>query len=371
MYKTEAKLILENGRVYPGYALGYIGTTIGEVCFNTGMTGYQEILTDPSYKGQLITMTYPHIGNYGINDDDIESSKIQASGFIVKDGSSLPSNFRSQDSLENYLQTNQIVGIQGLDTRSLVRCIRNEGAMNGIISSENLDEKELQARLNNHPSMLGLDLAKEVTCKESFEWGKKIGDYKVAVIDYGIKYNILRLLEEQGFHLTIFPANVSLDEIISFNPDGIFLSNGPGDPSAVSYSIETVKKIMNNHIPIFGICLGHQILALSMGAKTYKLKFGHRGCNHPVKNNETGKIEITSQNHGFSVDLDGLPSNLEITHTSLNDNTVEGLSIKNYPAFSVQYHPESSPGPHDSKYLFKKFKELMIYHKDKKIAKAE
>jgi carbamoyl-phosphate synthase small subunit len=371
MYNTEAKLVLENGRIFFGYAFGHIGITTGEVCFNTGMTGYQEILTDPSYSGQLITMTYPHIGNYGINNEDVESNKIQASGFIVKDGSSPPSNFRSQDSIENYLKINKIVGIQGLDTRALVRCIRKEGAMNGIISSTITDENELKIKLENHPSMIGLDLAKEVTCKESFQWGKKKGDYKIAVIDYGIKYNILRLLEKQGFQLTVFPATVQKDELISFNPDGIFLSNGPGDPAAVSYSIQTVKEIINRKIPIFGICLGHQILALAMGAKTYKLKFGHRGCNHPVKNHKTEKIEITSQNHGFSVDLESLPDNIEITHTSLNDNTVEGISIKNYPAFSVQYHPESSPGPHDSRYLFKKFKDLIIYRKDKKIAKAE
>jgi len=371
MYSTQAKLVLDNGRVFSGYALGYTGITIGEVCFNTGMTGYQEILTDPSYNGQLITMTYPHIGNYGINNEDVESKKIQASGFIVKDGSSPPSNYRSQGSIENYLKNNEIVGIQGIDTRSLVRCIRNEGAMNGIISSTLLDENELKVKLKKHPSMLGLDLAKEVTCEESYEWGKKTGDYKVAVIDYGIKFNILRLLEDYGFHLTVFPATVTTDEIISFNPDGVFLSNGPGDPSAVLYSIQTVKEIMNKHIPIFGICLGHQILALAMGATTYKLKFGHRGCNHPVKNHETKKIEITSQNHGFSVDSDSIPDNLNITHTSLNDNTVEGIEIKNYPAFSVQYHPESSPGPHDSRYLFKKFKDLMIYHKDKQFAKTK
>jgi len=361
-----AKLLLENGRIFNGYSFGFIGTTLGEVCFNTGMTGYQEILTDPSYCGQLVTMTNPHIGNYGVNESDVESNRIQASGFRVRDGSSYHSNYRSKGSLTAYLNQNKIVGIQGIDTRALVRCIRNEGAMNGIISSEIFDVDELKKKLKKHPSMEGMDLTKQVTCTKSYFWNHEKKKFNVAVIDYGIKYNILRILDYHNCKLTIFPSNVSSKEILGINPDGVFLSNGPGDPSAVSYSIKTVKKLLNSYVPIFGICLGHQILSLALGAKTYKLKFGHRGCNHPVKNCQNNKIEITSQNHGFSVDANSLSNELKITHTSLNDNTVEGIQSKKYPAFSVQYHPESSPGPHDSRYLFEKFKKLMIKSNVKK-----
>ena len=350
-----AKLILDNGEIFHGYSLGEIGTTIGEVCFNTGMTGYQEILTDPSYCGQLITMTYPHIGNYGTNDEDLESQKIHAHGFIVKDGSSLPSNFRSQQSLNSYLNENNLIGIQGIDTRKLVRCIRNEGAMNGIISSEELDNKKLEKLLLDYPSMEGLDLAKKVTCEEKYSITNNQNIFNVAVIDYGIKTNILNILKASNCNLTVYPASTSYDEIMSSNPDGVFLSNGPGDPAAVSYGIDVVKRFLDINIPIFGICLGHQILALALGAKTYKMKFGHRGCNHPVKNKENQIIEITSQNHGFAVDLQELPDNIIVTHMSLNDNSIEGISCVDQLAFSVQYHPESSPGPHDSKYLFKKF----------------
>ena len=359
----KAKLLLSNGKIFSGYALGHIGKTLGEICFNTGMTGYQEILTDPSYCGQLITMTCPHIGNYGINNEDIESNKIQAAGFIVKDGSSPPSNFRASDSLENYLKKNKLVGIQGIDTRSLVKCIRDEGAMNGIISSSELNEKKLNGFLKKHPPMKGLDLTGKVTCKKSYVWNKKNKNLNVAVIDYGVKHNILKLLEKEDCNLTIFPSNVTYKEIQSFNPDGVFLSNGPGDPAAVTYAIKTVQNLLQLNIPIFGICLGHQILALALGGKTYKLKFGHRGCNHPVKNLKKNTIEITSQNHGFSVDNKNIPKNITITHSSLNDNTIEGIKCNNYPAFSVQYHPESSPGPHDSRYLFNEFKKLMTSYK--------
>ena len=363
--KKPAILILDNGKFFSGYAFGKLGTTIGEVCFNTGMTGYQEILTDPSYCGQLVTMTYPHIGNYGVNKEDIESHTIQVSGFIVKEGSDYYSNYRASNSLEKTLKENNIVGIQGLDTRALVRCIRDEGAMNGIISSKNLNVKDLAEKLKKHPSMDGMDLAKKVTCKNSYKWNLSHNTYKVAAIDYGIKHNILRLLKDAGCSIQVFPANTSSNEIINYNPDGVFLSNGPGDPAAVSYGIQTVKELLDCSIPIFGICLGHQILSLALGAKTYKLKFGHRGCNHPVKNIITGVIEITSQNHGFSVDANNLPKDIIITHTSLNDQTVEGIQSKNSPAFSVQYHPESSPGPHDSRYLFKYFTDLM--KKNKKV----
>jgi len=362
--KKEAILILDNGRIFKGYVFGKEGTTIGEVCFNTGMTGYQEILTDPSYCGQLVTMTYPHIGNYGTNNEDIESNQIQVSGFIIKEGSDYYSNYRATDSLDNTLKENNIVGIQGLDTRALVKCIRNEGAMNGIISSNILDEKKLNQMLKEHPSMKGMDLAIKVTCKKNYKWNTSKGEFKVAAIDYGIKYNILRLLEDAGCSIAVFPANVTSNEIKQFKPDGVFLSNGPGDPAAVSYAIKTVQELLADKIPIFGICLGHLILSLAVGAKTYKLKFGHRGCNHPVINHDSGIIEITSQNHGFAVDSNNFPSNIIVTHTSLNDKTIEGIQVKESPAFSVQYHPESSPGPHDSRYLFKKFIELMKKHKN-------
>ena len=351
-----AKLILENGTIFSGISFGAEGETIGEVCFNTGMTGYQEILTDPSYCGQLITMTYPHIGNYGVNEEDVESNKIHAAGFIVREENVVPSNFRSTQSLGEYLRAQKIVGIQKIDTRMLTRILRDEGAMNGIISTVDLDDDSLLQKVKTAPSMDGLDLAKVVTCDKSYKWSK--GKHKIAAIDFGIKHNILRLLESHGCDVTVFPATASATDILNINPDGIFLSNGPGDPAAVTYGIKTVKELLGKK-PLFGICLGHQILALALGAKTYKLKFGHRGCNHPVKNLKTGKVEITSQNHGFAVDPETIPKNVVITHNSLNDQTVEGLKCTNVPAFSVQYHPESSPGPHDSRYLFEEFIKLM------------
>ena len=351
-----AKLILENGTIFSGISFGAEGETIGEVCFNTGMTGYQEILTDPSYCGQLITMTYPHIGNYGVNEEDVESNKIHAAGFIVREENVVPSNFRSTQSLGEYLRAQKIVGIQKIDTRMLTRILRDEGAMNGIISTVDLDDDSLLQKVKMAPSMDGLDLAKVVTCDKSYKWSK--GKHKIAAIDFGIKHNILRLLESHGCDVTVFPATVSATEILNINPDGIFLSNGPGDPAAVTYGIKTVKELLGKK-PLFGICLGHQILALALGAKTYKLKFGHRGCNHPVIKLNTGGVEITSQNHGFAVDADSLSENMEVTHLSLNDQTVEGLKCTNVQAFSVQYHPESSPGPHDSRYLFQNFIDMM------------
>ncbi len=351
-----AKLVLENGTIFSGISFGEIGETIGEVCFNTGMTGYQEILTDPSYCGQLVTMTYPHIGNYGVNPEDVESNKIQAAGFIVREENVVPSNFRSTQSLGEYLRDQKIVGIQEIDTRMLTRILRDEGAMNGIISTTDLDNVSLLKKVKAAPSMDGLDLVKVVTCNKSYEWSK--GKHKIAAIDFGVKHNILRLLESHGCAVTVFPATVTTTEILDSNPSGIFLSNGPGDPAAVTYGIETVKELLGKK-PIFGICLGHQILALALGAKTYKLKFGHRGCNHPVKNLETGKVEITNQNHGFAVDSSSLPKDVEVTHLSLNDQTVEGFKCTHVPAFSVQYHPESSPGPHDSRYLFQEFIDMM------------
>ncbi|HJM84575.1 MAG TPA: glutamine-hydrolyzing carbamoyl-phosphate synthase small subunit [Candidatus Marinimicrobia bacterium] len=351
-----AKLILENGTIFSGISFGAEGETIGEVCFNTGMTGYQEILTDPSYCGQLITMTYPHIGNYGVNEEDVESNKIHAAGFIVREENVVPSNFRSTQSLGEYLRAQKIVGIQKIDTRMLTRILRDEGAMNGIISTVDLDDDSLLQKVKMAPSMDGLDLARVVTCDKSYKWSK--GKHKIAAIDFGIKHNILRLLESHGCEVTVFPATTTAADILKIKPDGIFLSNGPGDPAAVTYGIKTVKELLGKKT-IFGICLGHQILALALGAKTYKLKFGHRGCNHPVKNVETGVVEITSQNHGFAVDANSLSENMEVTHLSLNDQTIEGLKCTNVQAFSVQYHPESSPGPHDSRYLFQNFIDMM------------
>ena len=351
-----AVLLLEDGRVFTGQSFGYVGQTIGEVCFNTGMSGYQEILTDPSYCKQIVTMTSPHIGNYGVNPEDNESEYIQVAGFAIKEETTIPSNWRSVQSIGDYLNEQKIVGIKSIDTRALTRHIRNQGAMNGIISSTIVNVERLKSKLSKAPSMNGLDLAKVVTTKKKFRWpnNNKKMYYKVAAIDYGIKHNILRLLEENSCDVTVFPAQTNAKEIINFNPDGIFLSNGPGDPSAVTYGISMVKDLLGKK-PIFGICLGHQILALALGAKTFKLKFGHRGINHPVKNLQTGVVEITSQNHGFAVDLESLPSNVIPTHINLNDNTSEGLRCKDIPAFSVQYHPESSPGPHDSRYLFHDF----------------
>ena len=350
-------LLLADGRIFEGKSFGYQGDTTGEVCFNTGMTGYQEILTDPSYCKQIITMTSPHIGNYGINEEDIESENIQVAGFVIKEETMTPSNWRSTQSLGEYLKKNKIVGIKEIDTRSLTRHIRDKGAMNGIISSNDLDIQSLEKKLKKFPDMNGLDLAKDVTTQKKYKWPGK-GRYKVAVIDFGIKKNILRLLSNAGCELTVFPASIKAEDIFSFEPDGVFLSNGPGDPLAVTYGIETVKKLLGK-VPLFGICLGHQILALALGASTFKLKFGHRGINHPVRNNEKNTVEITSQNHGFAVDLDSLPPNVISTHINLNDNTSGGIRCTDIPAFSVQYHPESSPGPHDSRYLFNQFIEMM------------
>ena len=355
----QAVLLLGDDRIFHGDAFGSIGETTGEICFNTGMTGYQEILTDPSYCRQIVTMTAPHIGNCGVNPDDIESDSIQVAGFVIKEETNIPSNWRSTQSISSYLCDHAIVGIQNIDTRALTRHIRDEGAMNCIISSIDLDAVSLKEKLAKIPSMAGLDLALEVTAKNSYTWAKnRTGKYLVAAIDFGIKRNILRLLESYGCNVTVFPAQCTADELLKFNPDGILLSNGPGDPAAVTYGIDMVKKILGQK-PIFGICLGHQILALALGAKTYKLKFGHRGINHPVRNNETGTIEITSQNHGFAVDLDSLPQNVISTHVNLNDGTSEGIRCKDIPAFSVQYHPEASPGPHDSRYLFQQFVDMM------------
>ena len=364
--KTPAILLLENGIHFKGYAFGATGTTGGEICFNTSMTGYQEILTDPSYKGQIVTMTAPQIGNYGVNPEDIESERIQVQGFIVREASPVFSNHRATKSLDDYLKEANIVGIQGIDTRALTRMIRDEGAMNGIISSETQDLDQLKEQLAAVPAMTGLDLVKAVTCPDQWTWSQEDQDrsYHVVALDFGVKYNILRQLAEHDCRITIVPADTPAEEILALQPDGIFLSNGPGDPQPVHYAIETVQQLLGTR-PMFGICLGHQIMSHALGARTYKLKFGHRGANHPVKNQLNGTVEITSQNHGFAVDPDTLPASLEITHINLNDETLEGVRSLEIPAFSVQYHPEASPGPHDSRYLFKEFITLMDKHAQK------
>ena len=352
-------LVLENKRVFKGIGIGYQGEATGEVCFNTGMTGYQEILTDPSYSNQMIAMSSPHIGNYGTNNSDTESERVYATGFIIKSESIQPSNWRSEESLSSFLIKHNIVGIQDIDTRALTIHIRKKGAMRGIISTEDFDAHNLASKIKNIPKMEGQDLAIKVARKKKVVLSNTDNPiYKIAAIDFGMKSNIYDIMLEHDAEVEIFPANVSHDEILASNPDGVFLSNGPGDPAAVTYGIETVKNLLGKK-PIFGICLGHQILALALGANTFKMKFGHRGINQPVKNLITNKVEITSQNHGFAVDEDSLPLNVTVTHKHLNDDTVAGISCNDISAYSVQYHPEASPGPHDSRYVFKEFFNMM------------
>ena len=357
--RTKAFLILEDGTTFEGYSFGAEKDTLGEAVFNTSMSGYQEILTDPSYCGQLVAMTYPMIGNYGVNDEDVESDRIQVAGFIVKEYAKVYSNHRAQKSLSQYLVDNGITAIEGVDTRKLTRHIRNRGAMRGGIF---MNKEGALEKIKAHPSMNGQDLASVVMTKSSYTFGTH-GSNKVpvAVFDFGVKTNILRLLDSHGFAVTVYPGNTPLDDAVKKGAKCVFLSNGPGDPEAVSFGVTLVQDIVKKKIPCFGICLGHQIIALGLGGKTYKLKFGHRGGNQPVKNIETGSVEITSQNHGFAVDFESLKGNsdIEITHLNLNDQTVEGLSHKKLPLFSVQYHPEANPGPHDSVYLFNRFRELV------------
>lgn len=361
---SKGKLVLENGTILEGELFGYKGVAEGEVVFNTALSGYQEILTDPSYYGQIIIMTYPLIGNYGTNTTDTESSKVQASGFIVGSYEDEWSNADGKASLDEYLKKNKITAITGIDTRALTKIVRSEGAMRGIITGEKLSDEKLIEKVRKVPEMTGQDLVKHVTVKESYKLKSKNPKYRIAVYDFGIKENILREFLKFDTELTVYPAKTGYKEIIDSKPHGIFLSNGPGDPDAVKYGIENTRSLIDSNIPMFGICLGHQLTALALGAKTYKLKFGHRGANHPVKNKLFNKIEITSQNHGFAVDESTVdPKTTEITHTNLYDRTNEGIKHKKYPVMSVQYHPESSPGPNDSKYLFTEFMKIVDKYK--------
>lgn len=366
-----AVLLLEDGTIYKGRSFGAKGTQCGEVVFNTAMTGYQEILTDPSYHEQIITMTYPLIGNYGTNKADMESGKIFARGFVVKENCDYPSNWRNKKSLSAYLKAHRVVGLEGIDTRSLVKHIRNEGAMKGVISSDGQSISRLQQKLAKYPGLVDRDIVQDVTVKKPYRWEQGIVDvltgeekkppakYKVMAFDFGIKLNILRLLRSHACDVLVVPAKTSARDVLSRRPDGVFLSNGPGDPGGVHYAIDEIRKMLGK-VAIFGICLGHQLLALALGAKRFKLKFGHHGANHPVMNLQTGEIEITSQNHGFCIDIESLKDkDVELTHINLNDRTLEGFRCKNIPAFCVQYHPEASPGPHDSSYLFETFIKLM------------
>jgi carbamoyl-phosphate synthase small subunit len=365
--KTDAVLLLEDGTVFHGKAAGKIGTSTGEICFNTGMTGYQEIFTDPSYFGQIMLTTNAHIGNYGIHEDEVESDHMKISALICKNFNINFSRPDATESIQEYYESENMVAISDVDTRALVRHIRDKGAMNGIISSETTDLKQLQQQLDKVPSMNGLQLCHKVSTTKPYFFGNENSSYKIAVLDFGVKKNILKCLAERDCYLKVFPFNTTFQELQAWNPDGYFLSNGPGDPSAMPDVIENVKQITATMYPVFGICLGHQALALSEGISTYKMHNGHRGINHPVQNIATKKCEVTSQNHGFGIKAEDVEKhpNVELTHVNLNDNSVEGIRISNKNAFSVQYHPESSPGPHDSRYLFDQFIKLIKEHKNK------
>jgi len=376
MEGKKALLVLENGTYFEGESIGYEGEAKGEIVFNTSMTGYQEILTDPSYKGQIVTMTYPLIGNYGCNLEDIESSKPWVEGFVIKELASLPSSWRKKESLTDYLKRHKITAIQGIDTRKLTKMIRTGGAQRAMIATSDEDIQKIASRVKKIPSIVGRDLVKEVTTFKSYKWKDSIYKwpqgytkqkrfkYFVVAYDFGIKRNILRNLALNDVDVLVVPAQTSSEEILKMKPDGVFLSNGPGDPAPISYAIKNIKNLIGK-IPLFGICLGHQLLALAMGGKTYKLKFGHHGANHPVKNLENGAIEITCQNHSFAVDIESLKGLAELTHLNLNDMTLEGFTLKEKYLFSVQYHPESSPGPMDSNYLFRDFIRMMEDFKGK------
>jgi carbamoyl-phosphate synthase small subunit len=374
-----AVLALEDGSWYQGVAAGATGETSGEVVFNTSMTGYQEVLTDPSYAGQIVTMTAPQIGNYGVAAGDAESQSPRVAGFVMREASPLASNWRADGTLRDYLIRHHIVAIADIDTRALTRGLRSAGVMRGVIATGQVDPAELIEKARAIPKMEGADLVRGVTCDTAFEWRRfagRVGDadhemfgipaearatrrLRVAAYDFGVKFNILRRLDAYGCDVHVFPASAPASELMKIEPDGIFLSNGPGDPAALPYAIDNVRELTNSGVPMFGICLGHQILGLAVGGETFKLKFGHRGANHPVKDLQSGKVEITSQNHGFAVKEESLPSDVTVTHMNLNDNTVEGFRHLTKPIFSVQYHPEASPGPHDADYLFRQFIELM------------
>ena len=359
--RKPAVLVLEDGKVFHGKAAGKTGTATGEICFNTGMTGYQEVFTDPSYFGQVMVTTNAHIGNYGVNDEEVESGNIQIAGLICKKFNEAPSRKRSSGSLKDYFENQGIVAISDVDTRAIVRYIRDKGAMNCIISSEELDIEKLKAKLAEVPSMEGLELSSKVTTNKPYFFGSPEAKYKVAIFDTGVKKNILRCLAERNCYVQVFPLKTKLDEISKWKPDGFLITNGPGDPASMPEEIALVKGIIELNIPTFGICLGHQLIAQACGISTYKMHNGHRGINHPVKNLITGKSEVTSQNHGFSVKEEDVKKNpdIEITHINLNDNTIEGMRHKTRPVFCVQYHPEASPGPHDARYLFDNFVEMM------------
>jgi len=375
MANQEAILALADGRIFRGQAFGAIGETVGEVCFNTSLTGYQEILTDPSYTDQIITFTYPHIGNVGTNSDDYESDSPSVRGCIVRAPSRITSNYRSESDFDDWLKAENVVGIADIDTRALVRHLRDNGAQNGVITSNGMSEDEAVAKANAWAGLEGRDLVGQVSCNAISSWAPAGGqgtydldamcyrnvetDKHVVAFDFGCKRNIYRKLSDRGLKVSIVPAQTKAADVLAMNPDGIFLSNGPGDPAAVGYAVEEIRKLLDSDIPIFGICMGHQLLSQALGLSTFKLKFGHRGGNHPVKDETTGKIEITSQNHGFAVSDESVPDHVEITHRSLFDGTIEGLKVKDKPIFSVQYHPEASPGPQDADYLFDRFAELI------------
>lgn len=370
-YKTKAKgiVVLEDGTVFHGLSAGILGTSTGEICFNTGMTGYQEIYTDPSYYGQIMVCATAHIGNYGVEDNEVESEDVKIAGLICKKFSDVYSRPMADGSLQNYFEENNIVAITDVDSRAIVRHIRDKGAMNVIISSVEFDVEKLKAQLKEVPSMQGLELSSKVATKEAYFVGDENADHRIAVMDYGTKKNIVKCLTDRGAYVKVFPMDTAPKEVLDWDPDGIMLSNGPGDPSAMPNVIENIKGLVASKRPIFGICLGHQLLSLSCGLKTIKMFNGHRGINHPIKNLETGKGEVTSQNHGFVVERESAEQSdlVEITHEHLNDNTVAGIRLKNQDAFSVQYHPEASPGPHDSRYLFDNFIETIAQHKSKKV----
>jgi carbamoyl-phosphate synthase small subunit len=365
---TPAILLLADGTIAHGLAFGAIGTTTGEICFNTGMTGYQEVFTDPSYFGQVLIMNSAHIGNYGVKDEDVESDSVKINGLIGRNLEDGYSRKMADGSLEDYLKKNNIVAIEGVDTRALVSHIRTKGAMNCIISSETTDLDILKKKLDKVPDMNGLELASKVSTKSAYDVGDKDAEIRIAVMDYGVKRNILNCMVERGAYVKVFPAKTPLEEVKAFNPDGFFISNGPGDPAPMDYAVNTLKQILKEEKPVFGICLGHQLLALANDIPTFKMHHGHRGLNHPVKNLISGRSEITTQNHGFGVDPESVKNadHIEITHVNLNDQSIEGIRVKGKPAFSVQYHPEATPGPHDSRYLFDEFVDLIREVKSKK-----